>query len=221
MDRDKILETIKKLLAHANDGGVQSEAEIEAYMGKARKLMDEYDVEDHEVLKREPEKAEVGRENVYDRQGTLPYHAEILGNVPAILFDCRAIKQRVDGRTVMSYVGLKRDVAVAIAMYHELLTSMKTVARVRYPWKWSRVHVSYCLGFAQRLVDRAKTMRTQPAIVLCKSAIVQAWIDENLCMRESRERRTSISDPSAFTRGMLDADGVSLGVNGLPDESMQ
>lgn len=226
-DRERIVERIKKLLAHANDNGERmSEAEVESYVRMAQKLMREHEVEEDEVLRREPHRHQAAYESIvqvdaYFRDSTMPAYAEHLMLVCEVVCGVKSLKRRQwtatprggAWRKTLVFYGLPRDCEVAVALYRELLTSMRVMARVRFGQKHGAMHRSYCSGFVARLDEKARDLRSEPvtgtAIVLVKDGLLRRY-GEALGLKAAPKNRQQIDD-AAYWRGHADAADVSLG----------
>ena len=128
------------------------------------------------------------------------------------------------------FIGEQRDVAVAAAIYTELVKSCKRLAR-RWCGKgrWTPAHRSFAEGFADRVWGRAKDMSTgtedftegekqQYAIVLRDK---QGWLQQmlaelmpNLSEAKSRTRRGKM-DRAAYIDGQAQGVMADLGTSGL------
>lgn len=237
---ESVIQRIRKLMTYANDGSA-SEAEFENAMGHARRLMDKFNLTEDAVLlqpdKQEDVYASIREVDGYDRANGIDMFDKRLAQVPCIICDvrCYSSKRSYDktGKPFLSdrsgrhqqreflvFYGLPKDCAVAIAMYHELLATMRAMVRFRFPHDWQQHFSSYCTGFVGRLMERAEEARrvgqaessTTTAIVLRKDVLLERKRSE-LGLSKARSRASRISSSEGYSAGREDGSRVSLGAN--------
>lgn len=245
--KEQVIEQIRKLMNYARDGSA-SEGEVENALGHAKRLMSKFDVEEHEILPKSESAQKAAYESIieldaYDRAGGInPWDRSLL-NALCQMFDTRMYTQsryyrrNPDGtigeefrdrhgkwqdREFAVVYGLPRDVEVTIALYRELLPTMRTMLRFRYPRDWRKLEGSYCEGFVDRIYTRAREAKSYAkhsettAIVLVKDQLVARYAEEKLNLRSRRGGggRREI-DGGAYAAGSTDGSRVSLGTNGI------
>lgn len=229
IDREKALDRVRKLLNHAKGAGHFSEAEVETYLRHARKLMDEFNIAEADIVDENSDVSKsaydsIKKESAY-RRAHLDRFMVDLAWTPAVITDTQFyINFRSDGEHV-TYYGLPRDVAVACELYKELLVTMRTMCKVRYGEARPKEYKDYCLGFAWRIRQRAQEVKKQSsqtagttAIVLAKDVLVGRWASNNLKLRKRKSSGGRIGDSDAFSNGVGDGNNVSLETNQLRNE---
>lgn len=222
MDRNKVLEQIKKCFALA--GGSTNEGEVEAALAAARRLMDKYDVSEAEVqLKatREENATKVVETEGFKRAGSLEAMDMMLAQGVATLCHCVGMRliNKMLGEERMIFIGFQRDTAIAAALCEQLRIVMRSLARGKLGKKWSSAHVQYCYGFATRIFYRAQDLvRTSApntgAIVLCKSDAIAAYRDQKY-KSVKPGKPVKINDSEAYLKGYSDGGNVALTTNSL------
>lgn len=228
---DKIIGRIKKLLRLANNDAA-SEGEIENAMAFAKKLMDQYNLEEQAILIEETDEqvaSKVVEEVMFAMKGTIYPQLRNLIGASAILCGCRIYYDDyhyIDGkrkRAIMIY-GQPHDVAVARAMFKELRASMNTLVYINYGRKHSIEQSSYRKGFSQRILSRARELNgkrdrtktpeasTCTAIVLKKDVALDIFA-KGLGLVPKRFRTGKISSYGAYDKGWDDGRNVSLDTN--------
>ena len=203
IDREKILSRLESLMKRTRENGA-SEAEVEAAMRVARKLMDENNIEMEELL--EKQKRTLNTTDVVDHE--VRSHCKKERHEDALMWAvCYATDTRwyytqkwvldeKKGKHVKQFVrhivGLEQDVTAARVLFLELLLTMRTMARVKLGTKWTQQHFWYCNGFAEALCTKCRDMQdaskkeaeTRTAsnpgtgIILVKNEIIQAKLEE-------------------------------------------
>jgi len=242
---DKVLEQIKKLMAFDTDENRSSEEEINTAMKLARKLMAKYDLDEQDVIGHQTEDemlAGIINQDAYSRKGKLEKEDIELASAVAEVFDVRCLlhrryvearlgsnmrhkRNRGGFRQFVTFYGFQRDVAVAVEVYKQLVMTVRVMARMHYGPKWSAQHYSYRSGFAARIDERGREMKKEvmeetntTAIVLRKTATIDAWIDQNLNLGTARNSKRRNRDWNAYDRGSEDGGRVSLGGSGLDNK---
>lgn len=246
---------IRKLMEHANCEG-STEAEMESYLSKARKMMDELGITEDVVLSAQDEEskrrqdAETTDESVVSRVGAVPMFFRRTAQAVCYVTDTAIYtstreETKPDGTVVRNkhgqarrrehivFYGLKRDVAVAKELYAELHASIHAMAWMRCGKAgWSSSHMSYAMGFADKLCSRASALRYESkdaqeaaanvaganggfAIILAKDAILARKRQALGLVSRGKARATKIGDSSAYGQGQSDGAAVSLGTNGI------
>jgi hypothetical protein len=238
---DDVVARIRKLMTYANDGSA-SEAEFENAMGHARRLMEKFNLSESAVLLDDSKKEDlynsVIQKEGYSRANGIDNFDKWLAQAACIICDvkCYSSKRTHDKETGKPYVsdrtgrpqereflifyGLPKDCQVAIAMYHELLATMRAMIRFRFPNDWQNHFSSYCTGFTTRLIERANLEKqkgqtenaTTTAIVVRKDLLLNRKAEE-LGLVTRKARRSRISSSEGYSAGRDDGGRVSLGTN--------
>lgn len=204
MDRDKIISRVKKLLSFTAANA--TEAEVENAMTLARRLIEEYDLEDEDLrpdAHHDP--------TVYEYELKTPCHnSRHLIDVLATMCDCQAFYHRE--RRCMVLVGLDRDCTVVRELYHILLPAIRALASIRVGPGWGVQHTSYFVGVNARLRERVNELKQAAAgrttaIVLRKDTLVKAYLDSKYVLTSSSGPKRGLMDE--YTRRGY-ADGGSL-----------
>lgn len=247
--RDAIINRIRKILSKVNhEGGATDtpEAEIEASLAMARKLMDKFNIEETEVLSSDSGKKtfadELTKKEIFSRAGKIDIHDVKLARVIVNLFDIRYYLSDKDVKTeeprtgrplgtwqrreLLFFYGHPRDIDVGKALYLELLATMRAMARFRCgKGKWIRDHVSYCEGFVDNLISRSAELKRKSqdaaaanttAIVLAKEQIIKDYGKQTLGLVPGRSRSYKQDLTGAYSDGYKDGNNVSLSSTGLP-----
>lgn len=244
IDTDNAVSKIKKLMEHAGCEGC-TEAEVETYLRKARKMMEEYNLTENDILGQTEEKREnlyesIDSINVFNRVTNLHQFFKDLAGAAAAVCDCKHYtgwrnmpspdcrnKGKMEDRHCVFIYGLPKDRAVAAELFTILNATMHAMARRGYGSKWGSSHNSYCLGFAGRIRQRAEEMASSStlsgseaeqstAIVLVKGDMLKRYGRDILGLgRGKAGRGHQVKDMSAFARGVSEGNKVHLGRNGL------
>jgi disulfide oxidoreductase YuzD len=235
METSAAIERIRKLMAYASDGSA-SEGEIENALGHARRLMDKFNLEEKDIespARRQSFYDEIKQHEVYQRANQIDEFDRLLAVVPCIICDVKSYtkhdyRPNKRGKTsrmqVMVFYGAPRDCAIAEALYHELLSTMRAMVRFRYPDDWQRQFSSYCYGFVNRLTERAQELKQRipqeegcTAIVVAKEKIIKNWASNNLQLtkRKHISRAGERVNGDAYDAGREDGSRVHLGTNGI------
>lgn len=222
---DNAVSRIKKLLAYAGDKSA-SPGEIENALGHATRLMQKFNLEQKDIVldadKRQKAFEQISTHDGYSRAGRIDAFDIHMVQVCKIVCDVDAYTStKYDSgkeRQHLIFVGFAADCQIAIAMYHELLATMRALIKVRFPDTWRKNQKAYCTGFVQGLIDKAKRFKDSIAaeagttsIVLAKDKLVQEWIEKNLNLSFRKNRRGKMKFGSAFMSGASDGASVDLG----------
>lgn len=180
MDHDKILDRIRKLLAMANDTSSPNEAAIAA--GRARKLMDQYQVSELDLTTTTTE--QFGTEEFDTGQATLGKPLSMMAVAVARMNDCqtRAIKDYNDIKPsyMLKFEGMLSDAVTATLIFQYLKDEMYHQAERNAVGRADR-H-AYRLGFASGIAKQVREIMTErdqiktstgTALVSCKQQLVK------------------------------------------------
>lgn len=209
----KIRERIVKMLNLAKDGGA-SEGEVENATRMARQLMNEYNIDESELIAAETGTVQVG-DHLGMKKVTFEGWESSLSVVCKFVCDVTPYKQTVKAGQEIRFIGLPTDVAIARDLFSSLLITVKTMAKQRNGAGWTRAHQSYALGFVDSLVRKAKaekqasTMQAN-AIILRKDVLIDKYIAENLKL--GYDSGPDVHDAAAYHAGQRDGSMADIGV---------
>lgn len=211
MNREEAVDKIRKMMNLANDGSA-SEGEVENAVRFARRLMDQFNVTDSEC-NRPVESTDIGDHEAVTRI-TFDQWEKSLAMVIKEVCDVGVYYAPGTNKNALHFVGTERDVAIGKELFTTLMITVKSMARLKQGPGWTVSHRSYCLGFVDSLVDKARDEKRKSsaeagAIVLCKGAMIRKWMDENL--RLQPEAPTSNVDQHAYQRGRADGRLADIG----------
>lgn len=240
LDTEAVLRRIASLMAKTRDAGATPE-ETNSAMRVAKKLMDQYNVQEHQVLAAKDARADVAAKAAYDsiteivvyqRKGMNQWDKQLCRVVNAVCGTKTYFTQKwgKDGRgkdafldTMMMY-GFPVDLEVSKALFHELLATMRAMLRVRYGKDALRYEASYCLGFVTDAIYKAQNMKiasaeyqvdeNTTAIVLQKDKIVERWAADKLSLGPARGRATKVRNAAAYDAGRRDGSNLELPAHG-------
>lgn len=129
--------------------------------------------------------------------------------------------------TRIYFYGLPYDVAVAKALFAELLVSVKALIRFRKQGSnWNASVTSYAYGLCERIAQRAWKLKEErkhapvaantTALVLRKDVVLRDYAERIGITAEKPRPDRRIKDPVAYALGAHDGDSVVLDADGLP-----
>lgn len=229
MDRERVIEQIRKCLNLA--GNNPSEAEVQAALAMAKKLMDKHDIDEAEVNVKATADQNAVNVNEVDgvrRKGNVEKMDQLIAMACATLCSCKVILLRDGSMAICRFIGFPRDIAVAQALSEQLRIVMRTMARFKYGKKWGNEHTSYSVGFAAKLLKRAteqqEARRAAPvevtgAIVLAKDHAIARFHALHYTPRrmptkkdgtERASRALSRFNDAAYKAGWNDGETIDL-----------
>lgn len=243
----KILDRILKLFALGGANSHTSEAEMLAAVTKARQLMIQHKVSEAEVQAaldaktktHAAPKVDISEHTAYTRKiRSLARYDSILAVAVATLTDTEAmlryLKAWNGNYCSMSFVGQPADVAVASAVFMIWLPEIRRRARNVYgSAAWNKLHTSYAVGYATRVLDRAREAQPLPseaqtyALVLSRTKeAIGAYIEKQKTESALRQQEQGLKSqvpksrepqivPGAFNRGYVDGEAFALDTKGL------
>ena len=235
--RDKAADRVKKLLqwvANARNttkAAENGEAEIEAFTKAARKLMEEHNLEEYEVMTKDADVRQTAYDSIRQEDALtmarlVELHDKRMATVAAEICDCKVFTRtdhtyaagKLKKTETIVFYGLPTDLAVCKAFFAELRASIKAMATMKYGSKWGTVHREYAAGFVATLLVRARKMKSTVAncvaIVLCKDGLLIRWAGEKLNLRTVYDNsRKDFSRSDAYREGREDGKQFDLGVD--------
>jgi len=167
-DKSKILDRIVKLFALGGSGSNTTEAEMMSAVTKARQLMVEHNLTmaDIDGIKDKATAERVAHNinatHAYTRKiRDLARYDLIVGQAVEKLFDVKLVYY--SGRSALNggysrirFVGTEIDAAIAVQVFHIILTAVRKAARSTFGKStWSANHEAYAIGYAERIRRRA------------------------------------------------------------------
>jgi hypothetical protein len=185
-------------------------------MAKARAMMDEHNIDEEDLIKREPQAAyDSMRSEAALKRTQIFKHELFVALAVSQICDCGMYTSKSNKRDEVYFFGLPTDVAIAKVFYAELLIAVKIMARAKLGSTWKMEHFYYCEGFAYRVLERSRELKsrsTLPGLVLCKDALLKRYNDEKLHLRASPLSGAS-KRSGAFEQGYRDGAAYDLGVD--------
>jgi hypothetical protein len=240
-DKTRIVERIIKLfrLGNVNVTGTHhvesntTEAEMMAAVTKARQLMTEHNIsfsDIHHVTDKasaDKIKFDIGSHTAYTRKiRDLADYDRWIATAVERMFDVKSLyypgkHHSNHGYSSIRFAGEPTDAAIAIEVFHIILTHVRRMARNRFGGGnyWGRQHTSYAVGFAQRLWQRADeaAKAKQPecvALVLAsKAAAIEKWYQTHITRipeEELGKERERTYDDDARALGYIEGGEYNL-----------
>lgn len=233
-DTDQAVDKIRKLLRLAKDQAA-SEGEVNNALKAARLLMDRYGVEEAEVnLGRSVDqlKDTMVQETSVQR-GKVYKDETFMAHVVCAVCDVRHYVIRGRDGDQLRFYGYQRNVAIACALFTELMATMRGMARRHYGSTWGPQHKDYGLGMIHNLYQRAIIMRnariaqpssagtssgTETVSAACTAMVLKTdtvldRMQEQLGIKMKTSRKSTIRNMDSYGQGHADGQHVSLGVN--------
>lgn len=225
MAEDVVIEKIRKLLRLANNSGA-TEGEAAAAMKAARMMMEKYGIEEAAVTLAKPDE-ELLKEVVFGtavERGKVYKDEMFMAHVVCAVCDVRHFRQLMAERQVLVFYGLPRSVAIARALFVELMATVRRMARENYGPTWCKTHNDYVLGIIVTLYTRATEMKrarqagATPTDKTCtalmrKTDSVLDKMEEHLGIKTKKASQPSHVGMSEYMNGASDGQHISLGVN--------
>ncbi len=169
---ERLIARIRKLLAFTNTNA--TEGEVENAIRLARKLMEENDLAEADVLAKAETSPDVVEEILDNKFNIL---RQLVCMVACQVCSTQCYRE---GNTLKIF-GYPRDIAVARALTRDLWVTMRTMCNAKFPSEaWGANMYSYCYGFGCGMLEKAKGYKAQPigasqAIVLVRDAKMDDW----------------------------------------------
>jgi hypothetical protein len=224
----KIKDRIAKLLRLAADSASPNEAAIAA--GRARKLMDEYQLDQFDISAQRLTE-EFGTMSATGYYSAIPQYMSRLAVSVAKYNDCQAkyvydthsVHKHKNGQAVQ-FLGFKTDVEVAVDMYKRLLSAIDRLCKEYlvakgYATYDPKVGGQYKLGAASAIIATVWSMTaernllksevTGTSLVLAKSKAVDNYFGAAQ-YQNTKERRQSDAEMRAYRQGVVDGTKVEV-----------
>lgn len=226
-----VIRRIRKLMNYAADPSA-SPGEIENAIGHARRLMDQYHLDEASLQVTAPSAAPPGADDiegveVIKRRRRVDRVTRDLAHVPCIVCDVEAasqIRPALSGGVCehVFFFGFAADVAIARALYEQLLIALRSRTRRVLGQARGKAFNDFAAGFTLGLINRAlnakraaRASATFGAIVLARESRLRTYLREQVNIQPPKPERPrkKVEDCDAFIDGMRSADGVSLATN--------
>lgn len=201
MNNEKIIDRIRKLLAMANDTSSPNEAAIAA--GRARKLMDEYQITEMDLTSvQDDEFGAAVFSTGYKWRNTATGYLAI---AVAELNDCVVRYVRGGGNVNIQFRGFLADAVTATEMLSYLKREMQRQAEMRVDWGWPNTRAdrsAFRLGFGEGVGDQVKEiMRERRELKTSNGTelvvVKKQLVTERFGQSATRERETTTRGSSA------------------------
>jgi hypothetical protein len=225
MSRESIIEKIRNLMQRTDQTGC-SEAEVEAAMKIARKMMDTHQVEMADLMEAQKRSYTLDDivEQVVRTHCKLDRWEKSMMSCVTILTDTKCYmtydhKYNEKGKWTkvykVVYYGEREDVAAAHALYVELLIVFKSMARHRLGQKWTQAHYHYMEGFGNGMLTVFHEERRQAAVqrtetctgmIRHKSQLIATYAENKLKLKTaiSKGVKKTGENSTAFSQGHAD-----------------
>ncbi len=234
IDRDKMIERIKALLALGDKTQNDSEGEVNAAMKKVQELLSLHNLSISEINSN-PKIKKVGVEVVDEmskefRKSSMSTWEGSLASLVGLATDTKAyyhqnhVPGTVSGKiTKVRYIGAVWDVAVAVEMYRYLHSHIKRLSIKNYPDKSSdqRSFMEGCCDrLGQRIREQNELFRNQQhtnqgfaLLVVSKKDAIEAYSRDVLKMRPPKSTRFGKGEHNSFAylHGMKEANKMDIG----------
>jgi len=198
MKESKILDRIKKLLAMANDNSSPEEAAIAA--GRARKMMDKYQVSTMDLDK--VEISDFGESYYFTSVKKVSIIFGRIALATAKFNDCTAVYERDDlGKTVLLFRGFVDDVQVAKEMITYLVKQANHLAKISVSGRRD-IH-TYKTGFTDGVVGKLNELIRERSVLKSSSGTDLVVIKKNLVEQHFGKTKTTRS--RSYTSGSVES----------------
>lgn len=223
MDRERILDKIRKLMSLAK--GSNFEEEVDSALKFARAMMEKHGIEEESVILDETADAASHRvvEEAAFTASTIPLYDVYLAWAVTKIAGCRWFYRNGYKKKTIQFYGFPADVGIARDLWRELRVISRTMMHV-YCGKGAShsIEKDYLVGFCGRLKERADFIASRPAtsdptgmaIIVRKDGAIEKY-KEGLGLKNARGGNTRIKNGAAYNAGMRDGSNVNLGTNGL------
>jgi hypothetical protein len=229
----RLIDRIVKLFKLGSRSANTTEAETLAAITKAKQLMAEHAIAEHDVqqaLNAEADRnkrarIDVTRRTAYTRKMTsLARYDEIVALCVQTLTSTRALLRQthtLNGRYVsMDFIGEEVDSILASELFMIFLPEVRRAARQMFgSARWTLQHTSYAIGYATRMLDRARAMvstltptqqSTMALVVQNKESAIQAYMNALELKKITKSDAKRRVDNTAFHQGYRDGASFNL-----------
>jgi len=232
-EKRKLIERVKKLLALGDPSRNDCEAEVQAAIKAAKRIMAEHGLSMAEVSELEAGQGlQIGYVEVVTSRLQEWEHllTKVIENICGI--SALAGKEQSDPRKkTIIFCGTESDVSVGREMYLILRKIIRENGRRKFPPKkvgFSALR-SYCEGFAYTLLIRSeeevqfenkKDSQKWGIVLADKKNRIESWVRQKLKPRQESFKNKR-ADVIPFMMGMVDGADVNLRTKGLLRENME
>jgi hypothetical protein len=214
MNKENIIDRIRKLFALGDRNKNPNEGEVKTALSMVSKLMKEYNLSLSEI-DLEKQKDTIGKEYT-EEQNRFAFWERKLAKLVGKLFDCSIIVYGTySGNRKWIFVGFIDDAKLSTQCYKYLDDTIRIMANIH-----AKNKLDFYAGITDRLkerIDEEIKLRTPEeavkctAIVCCKNKLINTWKEKN--MKLSTEHRTlpRINNVSAdYYKGYLVGANIDL-----------
>lgn len=220
----KVMDKIVKLFRLGQEGRGGTEAEMLSAVTKARMLMIQHKISErdvHAALHAKGDtttKVEINEYTAYTRKiKNFARYDEIIAQAVALLTDTSRYVYHMGAFAQMRFIGQPADSVLAAELFMIWLPEVRRITRATWGPDWGKIHTAYAIGFATRLVDRARdaiqtatpTEQQQFALVLAPVTDAIARYKEKLGLTKSTRRPVQVN-AFAYNKGYADGDSFNL-----------
>lgn len=216
--KSAVIEKVRKLMEFSLENGA-TEGEIENALKLAQRLMIKHNLEQGDIGMTELDIAETTVQSTWkDGMEAKSFEQHLLG-ILASPYGCRVIRTCLpNGTSYFRILGFQQDREAVFASFNSVLVQVRNLTKTRYKesdraLSLFKFTTSYQIGFMQGLksklaADKEEYLKLEDKaawglIVVKKDALIDNYIKENLNVRTSNSRGSSI-DPSTYNKGKQD-----------------
>ena len=231
MDKEKLIELVRKLLALGDKDKNNSEAEANTAFSKAQAILRKHNIDMADVIIKDGEKVvdiKVEQEIVFDiKRNSLQSWTKTLMTIVGKATECRPFftKKFTYPRSVwfqVGFVGTEWDRSIAKELYCYLYHTNIKLSRKFYPDSCSQQHwflEGFCAKLWERVSEELTERKKDEAIhakyalmVVSKDALVEQKMKElGFVKSKSRHVRNDNFDFNAYAMGQHEGSKVDLG----------
>lgn len=221
------IEKVRKLMEFSIENGA-TESEVENAVKLAQRLMVKHNLEQQDI--------EMSTNDVNITRIQSTWNGKVSA-LEVRSFECQLLMVlgKVNSCTIVvdrnkstntdfyDIVGLPEDREILILTYESILPQIRTLYRKRYRETDKSISefkfvTSYTAGFLMGLRKKLETkdkdikvgeMKTFELIVVKKDALIEEWLKENMNLKKSKPKSTSLDKPS-FEKGLEDGSEKGL-----------
>lgn len=213
MEKDKIIDRIKKLFALGDKNRNPNEGEVKSALRKAKQLMKHYNLSLSE-LELDKQKEDIIQENV---QGSryISFWERKLARMVAKLFNCDCIINSGYFSRGWIFVGFEAEAKLASQCYQYLVNVIKIMANI-YATKKLEFYAGITDRLQERIDEEIKLNTPQEtskckAIVCCKNKLIENYKKNQMKLTQERRKNPNINTISIdYFIGKIKGDELDL-----------
>lgn len=220
MNREKVIERVRKLLALSNSSNEHEAALAAAH---AQRLLAEHNLAMSEL---EVQQQGAGESELHLARTVTKWISSLFATV-ASAFDCMPVVTTETSHSRLRFIGVGEDPEVAACTLEFLISELRRLASVYLAGldqiqdkmttsHRQKVRNSYLLGGAFGVAEalrrqKASTPTTSTALVPVKDAMIKEYCSQNFGQLQNRRSRSSAVISQAFQQGSQDGAALQLG----------